>query len=375
MKGGVRERAKGKYSYYFKYKDEYGKWKTKEKGGFTSKKEAQSALRKAITEFEEEGFVANKTTYTLNQFIEYWFENVASIKLKPSTQRAYRSIINNHIINDIGHLKLDAVTPAILQKFFSEKTREHSDAIIVGIKKILNPTFKFALKQKLIKYNPMMSIEGIASSVKSPKKQFLSFEEIENTLKSISNTPYYLPARIAVNTGLRRGEILGLTWNDIDFDSQIIDVNKQLIYTHEGLILSATKTKTSNRKIRITATFAEELKIAKKEFYERKEYYAGNFYQECDFVCCHKDGAPLHPCAMTTFFNRTAKKLNIDFTFHGLRHAHASFLLEADVNIKVIQERLGHSGIQTTLDVYSHISESLESESITKLENYFATKK
>lgn len=371
----MRERSKGKYSYYFKYKDEYGKWKTKEKGGFTSKKEAQSALRKAITEFEEEGFVANKTTYTLNQFIEYWFENVASIKLKPSTQRAYRSIINNHIVNDIGHLKLDAITPVILQNFFSDKTREHSDAIIVGIKKILNPTFQFALKQKIIKYNPMTSIEGIASSVKSPKKQFLSLEEIENILQSISNTLYYLPARIAVNTGLRRGEILGLTWDDIYLDEQIIDVNKQLVYTHEGLILSTTKTKTSNRKIRITPTFAEELKVAKEQFDKRKEYYSEHFYQEYDFVCCYDDGKPLHPCAMTTFFNRTAKKLNTDFTFHGLRHAHASFLLEADVNIKVIQERLGHSEIQTTLDIYSHISESLEAESITKLEKYFATKK
>ncbi len=375
MKGGVRERSKGKYSYYFKYKDEYGKWKTKEKGGFTSKKEAQSALRKAITDFEEEGFVANKTTYTLNQFIEYWFENVASIKLKPTTLITYRSIIKNHIVNDIGHLRLDAVTPEILQKFFSEKTREHSDSTVVSIKKILNPTFKFAMKQKTIKYNPMTSIEGIASSVKNPNKQFLSLEEIKNILQFISNTPYYLPTLIAVNTGLRRGEILGLTWNDIDFDEGIIDVNKQLIYTHEGLTFGTTKTKTSTRKIRITPTFANELKIAKEQFDKRKEYYSEHFYQECDFVCCHEDGRPLHPYTLTSFFSRNSKRMNIDFTFHMLRHAHASFLLEADVNVKVIQERLGHSEIKTTLDIYSHVSENLESESINKLEKYFATKK
>lgn len=375
MKGGVRERSKGKYSYYFKYKDEYGKWRTKEKGGFSSKKEAQSALRKAITEFEEEGFVANKTTYTLNQFIEYWFENVAHLKLKPASLISYRSIIKNHITNDIGNIKLDAITPTILQKFFAEKTCEHSDSVILGIKKILNPVFKFALKQKIIKYNPMASIEGIASSVKSPKKKFLSLEDIENILESFSTTPYYLPARIAVNTGLRRGEILGLTWNDIDFETEIIDVNKQLIYTPEGLTFSTTKTKTSNRKVRITPTFAEELKIVKKQFDERKEYYSEHFYQGYDFVCCHEDGRPLHPYSMTSFFTRNARRMNIEFTFHMLRHAHASFLLEADVNIKVIQERLGHSEIKTTLDTYSHVSENLESESINKLEKFFATKK
>ena len=102
MKGGVRERTKGKWSYYFKYKDELDRWKTKEKGGFSSRKEAQTALRKAITEFEEEGFLSKKIEYTLEQYMEYWFENVASLNLRYNTLRSYRGpLLSLNMLNKL----------------------------------------------------------------------------------------------------------------------------------------------------------------------------------------------------------------------------------------------------------------------------------
>ena len=376
MKGAVRERSKGKYSYYFKYKDEYGKWRTKEKSGFASKKEAQSALRKAITEFEEDGFLlTNQDSYTLETLVTRWYEDVASLNLSYHTLRTYKGIIKNHICNEIGHLKLTSITPVIMQKFLVDKSKTCGNVTLLHIKSILKSSFQFGVKQQLIKQNPINLVEGVGKRKKRKKEKFLSKEEIDDLLLDIKDTDYYLPSLIAINTGMRRGEILGLTWKDVDLDNHIINVNKQLLTTEDGLVFSKLKTSYSNRRFFITESFVENLKEIRQAQLDRKAFYGEHYYQEYDFVCCKKDGHPLNPDGMTNFFTRKSKEMGIPFSFHDLRHAHASLLLEADVNVKVIQERLGHSQISTTLDVYSHITNKLERDSIEKFEKVFATKK
>lgn len=375
MKGGVRERSKGKWSYYFKYKDEFDNWKTKEKGGFASKKEAQTALRKAITEFEEDGFLNKKTSYTLEQYIEYWFENVAELKLKHNSLINYKSAAKKHIHNDLGHINLDKVTPILIQKYLTKKSKECNKSTIAHIKKVLNGTLKLAVKQRLIKQNPLQSIESIISNQEEKEMTFLSKEDIETVLLKAKGSKYYLPILIAVHTGMRRGEILGLTWEDINLEDRVITVNKQLLYQKKELILTSPKTKTSNRKFMIPSILADQLQQVKNTQDEHKAYYGEHYHLETNFVCCEEDGSPLKPYELTSFTSDLSKTLDMPFRFHDLRHSHASLLLEADVNVKVIQERLGHSTINTTLNVYSHVSQKLERNSIDKFEKLFATQK
>ena len=147
MKGSVRKRGE-KWSYYFTIGVVDGKRKIKEKGGFRTKKEAQTALREAIADFETKGYVTKNTDYTLNEYIEYWYETVAKTYLKQSTLELYDRTIRNHIKDEIGYIKLNSVTPVILQNFFSKKQQEDiSISLIRNIKNILNNTLKLAFKQ------------------------------------------------------------------------------------------------------------------------------------------------------------------------------------------------------------------------------------
>ncbi|MDE5978260.1 MAG: site-specific integrase, partial [Turicibacter sp.] len=305
--------------------------------------------------------------------INRWYEDVASLNLSYNTLRSYKSIIKNHIQGEIGHLKLTSITPILMQKFLVDKSKYCGNTTLLHTKIILKSVLDFAVKQKLIKQNPINLIEGVGKRKKRIKDTFLTKEDITHILSEIKDTDYYLPALIAINTGMRRGEVLGLTWDDIDLDNHIIDVNKQLLTTRDGLIFSDLKTAKSKRRFLITHSFAETLKQFKCSQIKRKDDYEQHYYTEFDFVCCRKDGRPINPDCITTFFTNKSKNLDLPFSFHDFRHAHASLLLEADVNVKVIQERLGHSQISTTLDVYSHITHKLERDSITKFEKVFAT--
>ena len=227
----------------------------------------------------------------------------------------------------------------------------------------------------MIKQNPLQSIESIISNQEEKEMTFLSKEDIETVLLKAEGSKYYLPILIAVHTGMRRGEILGLTWEDINLEDRVITVNKQLLYQNKELILTSPKTKTSNRKFMIPSILADQLQQVKNTQDEHKAYYGEHYHLETNFVCCEEDGSPLKPYELTSFTSDLSKTLDMPFRFHDLRHSHASLLLEADVNVKVIQERLGHSTINTTLNVYSHVSQKLERNSIDKFEKLFATQK
>lgn len=376
MKGGVRERSKGKYSYYFKYKDEYGKWKTKEKGGFTSKKEAQSALRKAITEFEEEGFVECAMNYSLEEYIEYYFTHVAEPKLKYTTLSNYRNTASVHIYSELGHLKLNKITTQILQNYFTKKSKKHHWSVIQRIKVVLKSTLDLAVKQKILKSNPLLSVE-FSNKADKPKRTFLNLNELDTILQALTGTRYYFAFLIGIHTGMRRGEILALTWDDIDFERNLIKINKQLIYKKGGSIeITSLKTENSVREILMPTLLAKELLAEKERQDQTANYYGNNYYKGLNFVCCSTDGYPIIPQTITTRTVSLSKKLGIPFRFHDLRHSHASLLLEADVNLKVIQDRLGHAEIRTTLNIYSHVSNNLEIDSIEKFNQLIsATKK
>lgn len=376
MKGSVRKRGE-KWSYYFTIGVVDGKRKIKEKGGFRTKKEAQIALREALRLFETENFIIQETAYSLSEFIDYWFETVAVTYLKYETLTLYRNVNKNHIANEIGYVKINKVTPMMLQDYFLKKQEQFNCNSNVGtvkvIKNILNNVYKLALKQNIIKVNPMTQVE-FKNKKETLKKDLkvIPENELKEIEKAIQNTRYYIPYIIALHTGARRGEILGLTWEDVDFENNRISINKALQYQKNvGLVLVGTKTKSSIRDFKMTNRLTQELKSHYLNFQTSKEYYGSLYHQEYNFICCNEDGTPIHPTRFSTFFINLFKRLGYKYSFHDLRHTHATMLHEAGANLKVIQERLGHSDIRTTMNIYSHMTTTLEDEAVDKFNKKF----
>ncbi|MDB8552268.1 tyrosine-type recombinase/integrase [Turicibacter sanguinis] len=368
MKGSVRKRGE-KWSYYFSYKQD-GKYKKKEKGGFRTKKEAETALRDVLQQYEKKGFIHKNTTYTLKEFAEYWYENVAINSFRYNTLTQYDYLLKKHIFPEIGFIKLTNITPDILQKFFSGKQKKYSNNTVSSIKKVLNNIFKLAVKQMIMPYNPLSQLE-LKKKQEESEIKVISPEELERILSSIKDEIYYLPFLIASQVGGRRGEILGLTWDNVDFKNQTITFEKQLI-AKVGLSpqLSPLKTASSKRTILMTRKLIAALQEEQKNQASKKEFYQ-NFYQDHNFICCHEDGSPISPRGLTAKAARLSKEFNIDLQFHSLRHTHATMLLNAGVNIKIIQERLGHSNITTTLGTYSHVTKEGEKNAIQLFEDKF----
>ncbi|MDH7578057.1 MAG: site-specific integrase [Bacillota bacterium] len=185
-----------------------------------------------------------------------------------------------------------------------------------------------------------------------------------------SNYPGFLPAYIAVNTGLRMGEVLGLRWQDIDFKRETLTV-KQTLQTvnREIRIRPKAKTKGSQRTIDLPKNLIQELKKHRLE--QKKNMLAfGELYQkQYDLVCCKEDGSPIKSSSFGSYFVSMAKRCGLDISFHALRHTHASLLIKAGVHPKVISERLGHSNIGITMDLYGHLMQGMQKEAANRIDN------
>lgn len=375
MKGSVRKRGE-KWSYYFTYKQD-GKYKKKEKGGFATKREAEAALREALHLYDKNNIVKQFNSYTLYDYINYWLENEAKRTLKPRTLELYQYSNERYIKDEIGYIKITDFNPVILYKFLSQKQESYSSSSINNIRNVLNNAFNCAIREGIIHANPMSTVrlnpKGY-NTERSQDKKALTKDEVRILLETAKGTKYYLPIIIALQMGLRRSEVLGLTWDNIDFENKTLTVNKILVdIKNTELKLTSPKTNSSIRTIKLTADVIKALKIAKKEQERFKSEFGDYYYKDHDFVYCQKDGSPISPNKSFTPLFRYFIRKNISFPvrFHDLRHTHATLMLEAGINPKVIQERLGHVNITTTLNVYSHATKDMEDDSVKVFENIF----
>ena len=179
----------------------------------------------------------------------------------------------------------------------------------------------------------------------------------------------YEPILLAVTTGLRRGEILGLRWRDVDLDRGILSVVQTLEQTREGLRFKPPKTKRSRRVVTLPTVTIEALRHHRAE-QARVRLQLGMGRDEEGLVCAKYDGQPRNPRNFTKEFTRLVSRLDIPhITFHGLRHSHATQLHRAGIHPKIAQERLGHSTIATTMDLYSHVTESMQEDAATRVDD------
>lgn len=365
MKGSVRKRESGKWEYYFDIGVSNGKRRRKTKGGFKTKSEASKALREAINLFEKGTVVSNNVPY-LGEYLDYYYDSYILNNTRYSTQYLYKKIIDFHIKKDLGFYKLDKLTSEILQEYLYKKFKEgYSKNYIFSIRNVLNIALKYATKvNKFIPYNPMNDVSITNLKFKNKPKEIISRDDfivISNFFKD--RDCYYIPLMIGYYTGMRIGEILALKWENIDLENQVIHIKHTLITKPNGdTFLSDPKTKNSLRSILIGDTLTNILELYKirqcKEFSNR------------EFVCCNWDGKNMNKKHTEYIVNSIKKKLKIKFSFHMLRHLHATLLLEGGANIKSVSTKLGHSSVKITMDTYIHNTVTMEKETVAVFEQY-----
>nr|WP_202117501.1 site-specific integrase [Clostridium chromiireducens] len=363
---GVYKRA-DKWYYYFNTSKVDGKYKKICRVGGKTKVEAEKALRKAITEYENTGNTNNDTNMSVSDYFEYWYQNYAMVNCKFNTQHAYRVIIDKHIKPVLGDYKLKSISPETLQDFLNKKyLNGFSKASISNFYGVLSGALKAAVyPYKYIKENPMQYIKLPKIDTPNDAEEDLKIISMDDFNKIVERFPFgssfYIPLQIAFHTGLRAAEVCGLTWDCIDMDNKTLKVDKILIGKGKGVFEFGTpKTLSSNRTISIGDTLISILKKNKLYQGENKLRY-GEYYKNSNFVCTKENGENITTDSLKYLSRVVNYELHINYHFHSLRHTHATMLLEAGANFKDIQKRLGHAKLATTMDTYSHVTQKMVS--------------
>lgn len=375
MEGHVRKRG-DKYYYSFEGPKINGKRKRYERVGGKTKKEAYSALRKALEEFESTARVFDSSNLSVHDYLNFWYDDYVVRNLKYNSQVTYKRLIDGRISPLIGKYKLSAVTPHVLQKVIDKETDDGASKQTVSIiKAIITSSFKRAvypyefIKTSPAQYLVMPKFDKRKSSTKDSLKVF-TMEDFSKMQQHVSpEDSFYIPMHIAFHTGLRRGEVSALTWEDINFHDRTINIDKIIVDKTDGYSIDTPKTQSSYRMIDIGETLVKLLKKHKMKQSERRLFYGSN-YIESNFICTHPNGELVVPHSLSYYCRKTKWRSGVDFTFHSFRHTHATMLLENGAKMKDVQYRLGHSSILTTMDTYAHVTKKTKKATVDLFENY-----
>lgn len=376
MKGYVRKKG-NRWYYSFDIAAEDGNRKRIERAGGDTKEEAQNALRNALNEYESAGTLISETSMSVKEYLDYWFNDYVMKNLKYNTQENYRTIIHKHINPYIGTYRLRTISPASIQKVIDENfDKGLSKQTLSIIKTVLTGAFKRAVypyqfkKQDPTRYITMPKYDQRNQKTKNDLKiiTIKGFKKIQEVVPKSS--PFYIPMMIAFYTGLRRSEVLGLTWDNIDFDEQTLTVEKAIVMRKKMWEIGTLKTQASYRTIDIGNQLIAILKAHKEHQESNKEFYGKHYtIYEQEFVCTKENGKLTTPHSIKHYQDKAKRESGVDFSFHSFRHTHATLLLENGAKAKAIQERLGHSRIGTTMDTYSHLTKKTKKETVEIFEN------
>lgn len=361
MKGYIRKRA-NKWSYTVDIgKDpRTGKRKQKTQSGFKTKKEAQAALAELVTNVDK-GTHFEPSKKKMKEFSLEYMEKVYKNKVKATSYDATETILLTHIVTWFGDVILSDVDQFLVHEFYAEKVKEgFSSAYIRRMHEVVRMLLRAAYKWELIKKD----IAGLLVPPRLEVKEMKvwTIQQINEYLKFTKHSRYHAIFFLAAYTGMRKGEILGLTWDNVDFDRKILTVQKTLYKMKGQYLLSEPKTRNSIRTIYIDDDIIRVLRKQRvKQNLEKLKH--GGVYKEHNMVFAQESGEFVMPTAVNSLFNRYINQLKFPhIRFHDLRHTHATILLQMDVNPKIVSERLGHSSVKITLDTYSHVLPSMKKD-------------
>lgn len=344
-----------------------GKRKQVYRGGFRTKKEAELAQAEFLTQVKTEGYFIEKNEL-MEVFMKKWLTTVYKHEVQPTTYERAERVVILHIIPAFGQCEVSAIKTYDVQQFLSNKSISGlSPASVKIIRNVLSKAFQTAMDWELIKKNPLDRVKG--PTIEKKEKETWSSEEAKIFLDHCDELRWKVAFSLALHTGVRRGELLALKWDNIDLEKKTVKIKESLAITKEhGLIFTTPKTVNSYREVVISSSLIELLKALQEEQNDIKERM-GPTYHDFDLVICTTDGKPVHPRNLARTFDRLIEKANVKkISLHGLRHTNATLLMKQGINPKIVSERLGHANVGITLDIYSHTDLDMQKETAVRLE-------
>jgi len=296
---------------------------------------------------------------------ESFIPGYCHLKVRPRTYQGYEVIINRHIIPAMGHFRLTDITTEQIDRFYAALLQAGlSRTTVHHIHAVLRLIFEQARKQKYVITNP--AADASAPAIDRVEIQSFDFGQVTRFLEAARGSRYFTLYRVALNTGMRRSELCGLRWCDVNFEMGVIAVRRVAYRIRgKGLVVAEPKTRKSNRLIPMTDELAEILNTHKKWVNWKMLEGLHRPVSEEDHVFLNSNLGPQDPDRVSRDFHMIVKKHNLgDITLHGLRHTFATLSRQSGVDIKDISDILGHSTTATTSDIYQHSKVWLQKESL-----------
>lgn len=315
------------------------------------------------------------STPSLAEWMQLWLDDYVAVDRKPSTAENYESVMKNHVLPELGRIRVDRLAPSDVQRLIGKlRKKGYSARYIRGIHHVLRCSLNVAVARKMIAVNP-------AAGAVVPKLQHVDMDTISATdvtklqeADLFESEPLFACVLLMLFTGLRRGEALALRWSDIDLEHNTLVVQRELVKVQGGTVFQSTKTRTSNRLIPFGAWMKSVLKKhheSQSDFIKKTKGYKHN-----DLVFARESGNPYYPDSLRKILHRILKKAGLHAVrVHDLRHTCATILMLSGVHPKVVQEILGHSNISVTLGTYSHTMPSMKKDAVEIFDNFLVTSK
>ena len=353
------KRGNGRGTVYFEKKN--GKWRWQyvfdgeRMGGYcATKTQAERELALVVAD-RERGLIKRPDQLSVGAAVDEWLE-ARRRELKPKTLAGYEHLVKKHLKPRIGGIRLQDLTVRDLARFQEGLEDDgYATSTIKHLRVILNGTLDRAVMHEVLVRNPM---DKLAFKGKPGEKREVWTPEQAAAFVRETREDYQAAALVfALMTGMRRGEVLGLKWDDLDFKKGTLRINRSLVTVNGSAQVSTPKTESSKRLLSLSPDTLAFL----KEHWDRQITLAlskAGDWVETGYVFTNTSGEAWHPDSVRTTMHRVCRKAAIPvITIHGLRHTHTSLMARKGIPVEVISKRLGHAKISTTMDVYRHLYE------------------
>jgi integrase len=339
--------------------------------GGATRREAEKVLGDLVKRIHDGDYRAPERITLGNYLQERWLPTKKA-QLRASTFSSYQRNITNHVIPALGSIPLQRLTPEDLDEFYAQllahgKRNGAGGGLSIKTVRYIHTMLRRALADAHRKGSVLRNVADLADPPKlsaAPRREMRVWtpEQLRTFLTEIEDHRLYPAFFLATNTGMRRGEVLGLRWDDVDLAEHRLSVRRGLVNVAYELKFSDVKTANARRVIELDDRTVAVLRAWQKVQLEER-VFAGLRPEDDALVFAQPDGSPVHPDYFSQCFDRHLAKSTLPrIRLHDLRHTHATILLKAGVHVKVVSERLGHSNVAFTMNVYQHVLPGMQAD-------------